>query len=764
MSVIIKCPSCDKKLKMKEPTPGKKVRCPSCKEPFVPVAAAGAKPARQAGPKKKKRPAPVDDEFEDDSYGDDDYGDDDYEDEPQPKRTAAKGRQKASAKKKKAPAQTKSKAPLLIGVSVLAVGLAAGLTYALWPDGEEAAGAGGGSAVVDNTGNNNSDEGSDAAAMNPEVGDGSSPAMAANMGMGSEAGMGAGNDMNSGPSGQGASEPSYSDGSGSPAVSTPPVAAAGFSDFDSTPSASQPTSSVPVTTNYSQEGPVDLSYLPSKAEAVAKLDVGRLLEGPLGQLLQMPQVSPQVQQFEQMLGMRPQDIESVTIGVGGLTDAIASGKEPDPSQLPLTAVIRTKVALDSTKLQTMIPGGESITEGSMTYVRIPNPKMAGGVWFVDSNTVVVGSEPSVKEVGTNPAMPSYVDAGLMDGTSPIQVLYSPTNPDAVFRHPQAKIPPQVPIPPAAMAVAQNFLANANGVFIGLDLTNDLGVNLSVRCKDSGSATQMVSDMNAATEESKAAQANQPANPMMMPFMNIQKAMEESLTMEASGDIFRSTQSAKGGGQQLGAFIPMAMAMVGPAIQQAQQAAKRTQSKNNLKMIGLAMHNFHSIYGRFPNSASVDGNGKPLLSWRIHLLPFLGHEDLYKQFALDEPWDSPTNMPLVAMMPDVYKSPQVASEPGKTIYIVPVGLGTAFEMQKGRGMREFTDGTSNTILLLEGAEESAVVWTQPADLLFDPLDPKRGVRNSPAGFQVVFADGSAQFISNQASDLTLKGMFTRNGAD
>ena len=87
------------------------------------------------------------------------------------------------------------------------------------------------------------------------------------------------------------------------------------------------------------------------------------------------------------------------------------------------------------------------------------------------------------------------------------------------------------------------------------------------------------------------------------------------------------------------------------------------------------------------------------------------------------------------------------------------------MQKGRGMPEFTDGTSNTIILVEGAEQNAVVWTQPADLMFDPLNPKLGLGSSaPGGFQVVLADGSARRVTADTTDLKLKSMFTRNGGD
>src|SRR5262249_46508298 len=72
------------------------------------------------------------------------------------------------------------------------------------------------------------------------------------------------------------------------------------------------------------------------------------------------------------------------------------------------------------------------------------------------------------------------------------------------------------------------------------------------------------------------------------------------------------------------------------------AKARRQSINNLKEIALAMHNRHDTYGFLPASAIYSKNGKPLLSWRVELLPFLDQQELYRQFHLDEPWDSEHN--------------------------------------------------------------------------------------------------------------------------
>ena len=69
-----------------------------------------------------------------------------------------------------------------------------------------------------------------------------------------------------------------------------------------------------------------------------------------------------------------------------------------------------------------------------------------------------------------------------------------------------------------------------------------------------------------------------------------------------------------------------------------------------------MHNYHDTYGTFPPAATTDGADKPLLSWRVAILPFLEQQPLYEQFHLDEPWDSPHNKTLIEQMPQVYAIP------------------------------------------------------------------------------------------------------------
>jgi hypothetical protein len=159
-----------------------------------------------------------------------------------------------------------------------------------------------------------------------------------------------------------------------------------------------------------------------------------------------------------------------------------------------------------------------------------------------------------------------------------------------------------------------------------------------------------------------------------------------------------------------------------------EAKRRTNlaaSKKNLEKLVLAMHSYHDTHNEFPAASILSPDGKPMLSWRVTLLPFLGDEAarLYKEFRLSEPWDSPHNKTLLAKMPRIY-APVAGKpkEPHSTHYQVFTGPNTPFPRVQLRGpkMASFTDGLCNTLLIVEAAE--AVPWTKPVDLVVDPKKP------------------------------------------
>jgi Protein of unknown function (DUF1559) len=147
------------------------------------------------------------------------------------------------------------------------------------------------------------------------------------------------------------------------------------------------------------------------------------------------------------------------------------------------------------------------------------------------------------------------------------------------------------------------------------------------------------------------------------------------------------------------------------------------SKDQLRKLGQAMLDHHRKTGRFPAAAIHGADGKPLLSWRVALLPYLGQGELYKKFHLDEPWDSDHNRKLVQSMPEVFQSGRGDDAPTTTCQVF-VGKGTAFEGKKGKRLRDFKDGPEQTILIAQGAR--CVVWTKPEDLHYSADKPLPGL--------------------------------------
>ena len=211
-----------------------------------------------------------------------------------------------------------------------------------------------------------------------------------------------------------------------------------------------------------------------------------------------------------------------------------------------------------------------------------------------------------------------------------------------------------------------------------------------------------------------------------------------------------------------------IALLLPAVQQVRQAARRTMAANNIRALTLAHFNYESAYAEFP---AISGNSKGEgtgLSWRVHLLPYLEENALYKQFHLDEPWDSPHNKSLLDQMPVIYESP--AAGPlgqGLTVYLRPVGNG-AFDDGDGLpiNLRDMTDGSTNTILMVEANSSEAVPWTKPDDYDFDPANPTSGLGEYyPQIFVAGMGDGSTRSVyCGQGSSQEVKAMFTKSGGE
>ena len=184
------------------------------------------------------------------------------------------------------------------------------------------------------------------------------------------------------------------------------------------------------------------------------------------------------------------------------------------------------------------------------------------------------------------------------------------------------------------------------------------------------------------------------------------------------------------------------------------------SQHNLKRIGIAFHTFHDAHLSFPIDLNA-ADGKPLLSWRVVILPLLGEEKLYKEFKLNEPWDSPENKKLIPKLPRVYAPIRVKAKVGETFYQVFTGEKAPFVPGKLiRIPQDFPDGTSNTGLVFEAGEP--VIWSKPADIPFDENKPLPKLGGMFGGeCNVLTCDGSAYRLKKELDEIQLKRLIMPN---
>lgn len=206
-------------------------------------------------------------------------------------------------------------------------------------------------------------------------------------------------------------------------------------------------------------------------------------------------------------------------------------------------------------------------------------------------------------------------------------------------------------------------------------------------------------------------------------------------------------------------IGILVALLLPAVQAAREAARRMQSQNNIKQIVLGMQNYHDTYNSFPPAVVSDENGQPLYSGRVLLLPFMEQKPLFDQWDQSKAWDSPENIALSQTSLKVFVDPSSSTNtPGHTDYVFVTGKNTCFEGDKSISMAAITDGTANTVLILE-VKGNSHSWAEPFDYDIASGPPSRG--SHPGIVLVGFADGHISSIPNHAWPNIFPQIFTRN---
>jgi hypothetical protein len=200
----------------------------------------------------------------------------------------------------------------------------------------------------------------------------------------------------------------------------------------------------------------------------------------------------------------------------------------------------------------------------------------------------------------------------------------------------------------------------------------------------------------------------------------------------------------------------------------QSSWESSHSRPALSRLVLALRDFDDANGHLPHRAIRSEEGTPLLSWRVAILPFIGQADLYKEFRLDESWDSDHNHALISSMPAVFKTEihgdVLPNGPvGKTQTLLPVMDGSLWHGDDAMPPRitQVKDGTAYTMGLLIAPPAQAVTWTRPVDFQIKNPHEIFGDRDH---CPIATLDGGFFQISKLATAEEISNLLTNDAGD
>ncbi len=491
--------------------------------------------------------------------------------------------------------------------------------------------------------------------------------------------------------------------------------------------------------------PADLALVPPDATAFVRIRVAELMKSDFVKSIKQllgGDFDTAEKEMTKELGIRLADIENVTVVV------LSMQGPPIGEPPPVLAAVATSVAVDRNKLlgKTMPNAVERTHQGRTYYLKEPGD---AAVHFVSDRLVLIGTENAVKrflESGIK-AGPGRLDAALKAATESHHVVAGAQLPDWIEKEMR-----DAPLPPPLDFLKP--LLEMQSATVTLDLGKELVYDVRLayadksKAKDAAEALKKGVDM---VRQQLRMLPNAGDEPMAAMLKQTDKFFDGVTIEQQETEVVVNTRFDSA----------TYVALLVPAVQKVREAANKVTSANNLKQIGIAIHDYEADHRRFPPQAITNKEGKPLLSWRVEILPYVEQQGLYKQFKLDEPWDSTHNKALLEKMPKVYLHPAAnIKEPGMTHYQAFAGPKTVFEPNQKIGFSSLLDGSSNIVMLIDAGEP--VPWTKPEDLTYDPKKPlpKLG-RLFSTGFNALFCDGHVRTIDHDIDQKFLRQIIERD---
>jgi prepilin-type processing-associated H-X9-DG protein len=239
----------------------------------------------------------------------------------------------------------------------------------------------------------------------------------------------------------------------------------------------------------------------------------------------------------------------------------------------------------------------------------------------------------------------------------------------------------------------------------------------------------------------------------------------------------------------GTTVPVLVALLLPAVQQAREAARRSQAKNNLKQIGLALHNYHETFNHFPAGTHENEKLKPekRLSWQADILPYIDQAPLYNTIDFKKAWDDEANADVVRNQIPVYLNPSLAvagnGKFGLTHFVGLAGIGKDgpllpvndrkagfFGYDRVTRIQDVRDGTSNAMGVCDASKDLGG-WAAGGKSTIRPLTVKPYI-NGPdglggihrGGMNVLMLDGSVRFVSESINPEIMEALVTIAGGE
>ncbi|MFP6666819.1 MAG: DUF1559 domain-containing protein, partial [Pirellulales bacterium] len=359
-------------------------------------------------------------------------------------------------------------------------------------------------------------------------------------------------------------------------------------------------------------------------------------------------------------------------------------------------------------------------------------------YFPSRRTMVLGPEPAVKKIleVKGPSGPLAELAGNVDLNhdfvafgvmGPLNEFLDQLPPDALRGIPQQA------------NLALNLRKFIDSAVITADLNGPYLVQLAIDSPDGDAAKQLHAGIKLLVQLGQAAFADNreqiaaELEPDVPPgAIKIVSELVAGVATGVEGDRVSLTVKQPASWNQLPGIVKELMAS-------AQATAALHKRQNMAHELAWAFFDARQESGtqKLIPAAAPAKEGGPPVSWRVRALPHLEHKDLYDEYRLDEPWDSPNNLKLLKKMPRFY-----GDDPdGRTRFMVFTGEGSLFPTATAAlPFDDIKDGQYTTILLVEAGPEKAVPWTKPQDLPFDPKDPAAALGEVPQeGFTAVFLD-------------------------